>query len=114
MRGRIRSGDGSGGGKRSGRRFGAEESALDRLLGRSVGPSLWRSHRQAIAFLCLDYCVQQSSPLQALPPPPPLDRTKPVAVVVWRKMGAMWWNGARVKYEAREEGERGGSSFLTF
>ena len=106
-RGVIRSG---GGGKRPGRRFGGDERASARSTAHSVGRSL--SHRQAIAFLCLDYCVQQSCPHdRALPhrwPPPPLNRSGDVQ---WGKMGAMWWNGAGVKYDLRG---REGSSFLTF
>ena len=126
MRGRIRSGDGSGGGgggggKRSGRRFGADERALGRLLGRSLSLSPSHTGRQAGNCISLSrlLCPAEQPPLSIRTNSPstaavePLWwRTKPLAVVVWGKMGAMWWNGATVKYERREEGE--GSSFLTF
>ena len=101
-RGVIRSG---GGGKRPGRRFGGDVRAGARSTAHSVGRSL--SHRQAIAFLCLDYCVQQSCPYDR-PEPPPLNRSGDVQ---WGKMGAMWRNGAGVKYDLWG---RAGSSFLTF
>ena len=82
----------------------------ERARARLPAPSVPLSHRQAIAFLCLDYCVQQSSPLYLSSPSTPA--VEPLWWRVWRKMGAMWWNGATVKYGG--EGRQGSSSFLTF